>query len=176
MNKIYELDTFTKSTLGIGLTFLIYGSVCRMIPINFFWESKSIGWGLVFLGMIGLLLNGVKKRKAKNKNAILNKIGIGVICFILLVQTILIIAIPNSDAYTAAKEFVMNNEELISEIGSLEGFGLLPTGAIAVQKNSNGESGNANINMIIKGSRSYKSVTIFVSKEYGEAWEVYRVD
>ena len=176
MKKIKELNNFTKLALGLGLFLLIYGFICRIIPINFFWESKSIGWGLIFLGLIGLLVSGIEKRKANNKNTIWNKVGIGFICFILLIQTILIIIIPNTDAYKVSKEYIINNEELKSEVGNIKGFGLIPTGGISVQSDSNGETGNANINLVIKGDKAFKCVTVFVFKDYGKDWEVYEIE
>jgi len=88
----------------------------------------------------------------------------------------LIIVIPNTDAYDVSKEFIMNNEELISEVGTIEGFGFIPTGGISVQTDSNGETGNANINLIIKGEKAFKRVTVFVFKDYGKNWEVYEIE
>lgn len=176
MERIKELSIFTKATLGLGLLFLIYGFLSRMIPIQFFWESKSIGWGLILLGLIGLLISGINKRKTNNKETIGNKIGIGFICFILLIQIILIIIISNTDAYKVSTDFIMQNKALKSEVGEIKGFGLIPTGGISLQTDSNGETGNANINLIIKGDKAYKSVTIFVSMDYGKDWEVYGIE
>lgn len=176
MEGIKELNTYTKLTLGFGLLLLIYGSISRILPINFFWESVSFGWVLIFLGLIGLLATEIEKRKDKNKKTIWNKIGIGFICFTLLIQTFLIIVIPNSDAYIVSKEFILNNKDLKSEVGNINGFGLLPTGGISVQSDSNGEIGNATINVIIKGDKAYKSVTVFVFKDYKKGWEVYRIE
>ncbi len=176
MERIKELNNFTKITLGLGLLLLIYGYISRIIPINFFWESKSIGWGLILPGLLGLLLSGIEKRKTNKKKTIWNKIGIGFICFILLIQTVLMIVIPNTDAYSISKEFVRNNEEIKAEVGKVNGFGLIPTGGISVRTDSNGETGNSNINLIIKGDKAFKSVTVFVFKDYGKDWEVYGIE
>jgi hypothetical protein len=176
MERIKELNNFTKTTLGLGLLLLVYGFISRIAPINFFWESISVGWGLIFLGIIGLLLSGINKRKANNRKTLWNKIGIGFICFIILIQTILIIVIPNTDAYSVSKKFIMNSEELKLEVGNIKGFGLIPTGGVSFQTDSNGETGSANINLIIKGDRAFKSVTVFVFKDYGKDWEVYGIE
>jgi len=175
MEIIKEFNSFTKTTLGLGILFLIYGLLSRIIPIEFFWESKSFGWGLILIGGIGILKSNIKKRKESNKKIIWNKIGIGIICFILLTQTVLIIIIPNTDAYEVSKEYILNNTELKSEVGKIEGFGLIPTGGISVQSDSKGEIGNANINLIIKGEKAFKCVTVFTHKDYGKDWEVYRI-
>lgn len=172
MEQIKELNTFTKVTLGLGILFLIYGFLSRLIPINFLWESKSIGWGLTLVGLIGLLVNGIDKRQKANKKTIWNKIGIGIISFILLIQLILIAIIPNTDAYKDAKEFIINDEEIKSELGEIKGFGLIPTGGISIQSDSKGETGNADINLIIKGNKSFKSVKVFVFTDYGKDWQI----
>lgn len=176
MEKTKRLSRFTKITLGSGLMFLIYGFLSRMLPIYFFWESRSIWWGLILLGLIGLLIIGFKNRKKKNKTTIWNGIGIGIIGSILLSQIVLVIVIPNTDAYKASKEFILNDYDLKSEIGEITGFGLIPMGGISVSTNSNGKTGNANINLIIKGDRAFKSVKLLVLKDYGMDWEVHEVE
>ena len=176
MEEIKELNIFTKTVLTLGLLFLMYGFLSRIIPIDFFWESKSIGWGLILLGLIGLLINGITKRKINNKKTIQNKIGIGFMCFFFLIQVILIIVMLNTEAYKVSKDFIINNEELRSEVGEIQGFGLFPTGGVSIQTDSNGETGSANLNLIIKGDRAYKSVTVIVFKDYGKDWKVYRIE
>lgn len=176
MEKLKELNNFTKITLSLGLVLLIYGFISQVIPINFFWESTSIGWFILCLGIIGILASGIKRRKTENKKTIWNKIGIGFICFILLVQTILIIIIPNTDAYRISKEFIKNNEELKLSLGNINEFGLVPTGGISVRTDSKGKTGNANISLIVKGDKAYKKVTVLVYKNYGKDWEVYKIE
>ena len=176
MKRIRDLNAFTKSTLGLGILFLLYGFLSWTVPIYFFWESESIGWFLIFLRLIGLLIRGINKRKLNNKKTIWNKIGIGFICFILVIQTILITVIPTTEAYEVSKDFIMSNEELRHEVGEIKGFGLIPTGGISVQSDSNGETENASINLIIKGDKAFKSVAVFVFKDYGKDWEVYEVE
>ena len=173
MDKIKELNTLTKSLFGFGIIFLIYGFLSRIIPIDLFWESKSLGWALIFIGLISLIYAGIEKREKENKKTILNKIGIGFICFMLLIQVILIITIPNTDAYEASKQYLTQSTELKKEIGEITGFGLIPNGSLSIQTDSNGKTGNANLNIIVKGTKAYKSVNIGVFKDYGEDWKVY---
>jgi len=176
MDIIKDLNTPTKTTFGLGLLLLVYGILSRLIPINFFWESQSIGWFLILLGLIGVLLRGIQKRKAKYQKTVWNKIGVGIISFILLIQAILVVLIPNSDAYQTSKEFILKNKELKALVGDIQGFGLIPLGGISIKSDSNGNSGNATINLIIKGSKAYKSVTVYVFKEYNKDWEVYGIE
>lgn len=176
MERIKELNNFTEAALSLGIILLTYGFICQIVPINFFWESKSVGYVLISLGLVGLLISGIEKRKANSKKTILNKIGIGIISFMLFIQAIIIVVIPKTDAYNVSKNFIINSNELTSEVGKINGFGLFPVGGISIQKDSKGEKGNATINLIIKGEKAYKSVTVLVHKDYGQDWEVYGIE
>jgi len=172
MNLFKELSLFTKSALVLGIALLTYGFLSRLLPIDFFWEAKTIGWLLLLAGLIGLLVFNISKRKEAGKKVLWNKIGIGAISFILLVQTLLLLIMPNTKAYLTAKEHILRSEHIKSEVGEVKGFGFTPTGGIAVQSDSNGETGSANIELIIKGDKAFKSVTVYVFKDYGKEWEV----
>ncbi len=176
MDYIKTLGKFTKISLICALILLIYGYYARSASINFFWESKSFGYALLLIGVISLLVDGIRIRKSKNKKAIWNKIGIGFIVFILVVQVILIIVIPNTIAFRVAKDYIKHNYELINELGEIKGFGLIPTGGIQINKNSNGEQGSASINLIIKGQKKYKEVTVFVNKNVDSGWKVEEIE
>jgi hypothetical protein len=176
MDYIKTLGKFTKITLVGALVLLIYGYLVRSVSIKFFWESKSFGYALLFVGLISLLAHGIRIRKGKNKKTIWNKIGIGIIVFILVVQVILIIVIPNTVAYVLAQDYIKSNRELINELGEIEGFGLISTGGIQVSKDSNGEQGSASINLIIKGQKKYKEVTVFVNKNVDSDWKVEGIE
>ena len=59
--------TKTTATIAAGLLLVIYGYVCRATGTNFFWESKSIAWAVVFIGIIAMLFNMVQvKRNSRN--------------------------------------------------------------------------------------------------------------
>lgn len=176
MERIKELNVFTKSTLGLGFPFLIYGLLSHAIPIYFFWESQSIGWMLILIGMIGFLSHGVKKRRSNNQSIIGLNIGIGVICFVLFIQTLLLIIMPNTDAFRVSKDYLMNDEALKSEVGEIQGFGLVLTGSISEQSDTKGETGDAMLNIVVKGDKKFKKVTVYSSKTYDKGWEIYRVD
>ncbi len=171
-----EQSIVTKWTLGIGIVLLIYGFLAKLIPVNFFWESNSIGWYFILFGLIGLLVQGIKKGREEKKNTLLNKIGIGFICLVFLVLLISVIVMPNTDAYKVAKRFLRNNDEIKGEVGKVTGFGLFPTGGFSIQEDSKGEYGEANINLIVKGEKAYKIVSVVVFKDYDKEWEVINLE
>jgi len=148
-----NLSKFTETFFAFGLIFMLYGYLGRLAGINFFWESKSIGWAIIFIGLIGFLSDRIKTKKEKEKKPVLEKIGIGIIVFILLIQTVLISTTPFTDAYSIAKEYIKNSEQLTAEIGIVEGFGLMPIGGIQRAKDSQGTYGSATINLTVKGEK-----------------------
>ena len=162
----------TKGLIISGLTLFLYGIISENVPIYFFWESKSIGFALLFVGIIFLFSDIIKLRKQIAKKTLWFKIGIGILSFILVVQVIFVFVIFNSDAYKTAKEYIEKQSELINEIGDIENFGLIPTGAISIQSDSKGEIGSANISIIVKGDQAYKKVNITLLKQYSTKWKV----
>ncbi len=173
MEILRQLNKFTKVIIVSALIFILYGYLCRVIELYFFWESKSIGWGLLFIGSISFLFNRIKIKKIEKKNTVLDKIGIGVIIFILLIQTIFISVIPFTDAYSVAKKHLINDETFKNEVGNISGFGLIPTGGIQITSDSHGEYGVSTINLTVKGYKKFKDLTVYVVK-YADSteWEV----
>lgn len=177
METIKQLNKFTKTVLIAGLISIFYGYLCRLIGIYFFWESKSIGWTLLFIGLIGFLSNRIKNKITEKKKTLLEKIGIGIIIFILLVQTILVTVIPFTDAYSVAKTYLTNDNSFKTEIGNITGFGLIPTGGIQKTTDSSGEYGSATINLTVKGDKKFKDITIYVVKNADSPdWKVEGIE
>lgn len=172
-----NLSKFTKIFLAVGLLFIIYGYLSRLVALYFFWESKSIGWAIILIGLISLLLDRIKTKKEKEKKSILEKIGVGLIVFILFTQTILIAVISFTDAYSVAKMHIKYNQELTDEIGNVKGFGLVPTGGIQKTTDSQGTYGSATINLTIKGEKKFKDVSVYVVKYADQSeWIVEQIN
>ncbi len=167
---------FTKITLACALTLIFYGYLSRWLDIYFFWESMSIGYTLLIIGLISLLADGIRIKKHLNKKTLLNKIGIGVMVFFLVLEIIFAAVIPHSMAYKTAKEHIKSDPELIKELGEINSFGLIPTGGIEISNDSGGEYGSANFNMIIKGQKKYKEVSVFVVKNVDTDWKVTAIE
>lgn len=166
------MNNYTKIILICGISLTVYGYLCRLSYLYFFWESKSIGWILILIGVVSLLLRKVKKKKAEGRKSIWEKIGIGVLIFILLIQGILIVVIPRTEAYTAAKQYLLNDTKTESEIGKVLEFSLMPTGGIQISSTNGKESGSATINIIVKGEHKFKDVSISLEKNPQSNWIV----
>jgi len=154
---------------------VIYGFLCRGLNIDFFWESGTFGWVFIMAGLI-LLLNGrVKVKRNTNRKSALEKVGIGVLIFVLALLGIVNIAIGNSNALAAAKTYVLNSDSLKREIGDIRGFGFTYSGGIEVSTDAAGETGTANISLIVKGSKKFRELNVYVLKENNRGWEVQSV-
>lgn len=155
---------FFKTLSIFSLTLIIYGYLCRIFGLWFFWESKLLGFLLLLIGIIGLLRNRIKFKKSVSKKTILEKIAIILISITLLIQLILITILPFTDAYVAAKQYLTDNQGLKLEVGNITGFGVILSGGIQKEVDSIGEHGYATINMIVKGDRKYKDLTVYAIK------------
>ncbi len=177
MSIFKRLSRFTRIFILVGLAFIIYGYLCRFIGIYFFWESKSVGWAILLIGMIGFLSDRIILRRIEKKNTVLEKIGVGFIIFILFVQTILVSIISFTDVYTIAKKHLTNEQILKTEIGNVTGFGLIPTGGVQKTIDSNGEYGSETIDFTVKGNKKFKDVTVYVVKYADRSdWEVQGIE
>jgi hypothetical protein len=177
MEPTKPLNNFTRKVLLAGLILILYGYLCRQIGLNFFWESKSIGWTLLYIGAIGFLVRRIKIKKTEKKRTLLEKIGIGILIFILLIQAGLIAMLPFTDAYPIAKAYLVNDAKLKNEIGNITGFGLTPSGGIQEKKDASGEYGSVTINFIVKGDKKFKDVTIYVVKNPDSPeWKVLGIE
>jgi hypothetical protein len=169
---IQKLNKFTQAFLIIGIIFLIYGYLCRSIGIYFFWESKSFGWFITFIGLIGFLFARIKIRKKEAKKSIFEKIVMGILIFILAIQIILVVVLPNTAAYQYAKQFLLDSQNIRAEIGNIKGFSIIPLGVVSVSSGEWGETGNAEINLTVKGEKKFLDVTIYLTKEVDSTWKV----
>lgn len=173
---IRNLSMNIKIAFAVAFGLIITGYLVRGLDVYVFWESKPIGYAILLICIAILLRKDITKRKSlKVKNA-WSHIGFWIITFILFVKTLITIILPNSDAYKSAKDYLKNDTQLISEIGELKGFTVLPSGGIEMSSNSNGTYGAASIALIVKGTEKYKELIIYVEKTPETDWTVTGIE
>jgi hypothetical protein len=176
-DDIKQSNSLTKAVFATAMVLIIYGYLCRMIGLYFFWESKLIGWLLFLIGIILFLLETIKIKKADNKETMPYKIGVGITVFFLLFESAFMLITPRTDAYSAATKYVLDNSEIKAEIGEIKAFALIPTGSIEMGSNKEGNYGNALINVVAKGDKGFKDLSIYVVKYIDSAeWTVEKVE
>ena len=124
-----SLSSLTKVVMAAVAAFLVYGYLCRLLGIYFFWESKTLGWTLLWVAVILVLRDRVRRKKLENKNSALEKIGIGLTIFLLLIMGILFFAIPQTALYAEAVNYVKKDKAVRDEIGDIKEVFLYRSGA-----------------------------------------------
>jgi hypothetical protein len=168
----------TKILLAIGCILTIYGYLCRLLSIYFFWDSRAIGWVLILIGITFFLVDNMEARDEQAKNTVANKVGIGLLIFagIALVGFNISTRIF-SDVYDIATRYIADDQDLKREIGEVKGFGILTTGSIQVESNSYAEYGYAVFNFTLRGDYKYKDVTIELAKSpESPQWNVIQLE
>jgi len=175
MSFLNQQTTLTKVFLIVAISFLVYGYSARIFHIYFFWESVFIGWMIGFVAAIAVLAGWAKRRKLLHKKRILQKVGIGLLCFILLAQTIFLVLLPRTDAYAAAKKYFRRDENIKNELGEIRGFSIVPAGSIQVSSSRDSTVGEADLIIIVKGERKFRRYEVDLVKEAATDWRVYEV-
>ena len=166
------MSRLSKTILFIGAILLIYGYLCRILKINFFWDSKAIGWIVLFIALLSYLFDLLRKRRQRGKKVIWVTIGICVLIFGLVILPIAVFMLKTSDAYDAAIEYLKSDPKIKDEIGNVKGFGLIPTGSVQTTTINGVESGNATFEIIVRGDKKYMDVTIDLEKTPTKFWTV----
>ena len=174
MDKFYSLTKTNQKLVIATIAILLYGYLCRLFNLYFLWESKAIGWTLLFITLIFLLRQRINWKKTINRKTISEKIGIGVLVFILLIQTALFFVMPQTNAYKSAKFFIKSDKTISNEVGEVTGITLMPYGGMSVSSNSQGEQGQADFNFIVKGTKKYKDYNLQVAKDFDTEWRVIK--
>ncbi len=164
----------TKFLAIIAAVLLLYGYLSRLLNIYFFWDSKSIGWSLLLIAIISYLVDNIAVRESQNKKTILNKIGIGLLSFFVVVVLIFSVSVKLfSDSYDVATNHIKNDYSLREELGEIKGFSLLTSGSIQTETNSDGEFGYAAFELTANGEKKFKDVTIqLIKNPENPSWKV----
>jgi hypothetical protein len=151
---------------------LLYSILCRATNIYFFWESQSIGITLIFISLIFVLSDLLRRNLFQKTNARVAKIAIGFAAFVLLIEGILFVVLPRTDAYEKAIHFIHTSSEISSSAGTIEGSSLIPFGGMALSKSAEGTSGQASFHFIVKGSKKYVDLELLLEKQADSDWQV----
>jgi hypothetical protein len=174
MEKFSLLSKTNQKLVIVTIFTLLYGYLCRLFNLYFFWESKAIGWTLLFITLIFLLRQRINWKKTMDRKTVSEKIGIGVLVFILLIQAIVFFVMPKTNAYMSAKNFIKTDKTIFDEVGEVTGLTLLPTGGMSVSSSAKGEQGQAEFNFIVKGTKKFKDYNVQVAKDFDTEWRVIK--
>ena len=172
MKEFYKLSKLNKGLVRLTIALLFYGYLCRIIKLYFFWEIKTIGWTFLFITVISILIHRIKTKRLANIKTLSEKIFLGLTVFILFIQSIIFFVIPHTDAFKSAKEFLMTDKTIANEVGEVYDIFIVPVGGIAMSSSSAGQTGQADLNFIVKGKNKFKDINLQLIKELETNWTI----
>lgn len=172
METLKRINLTSKLTLLFAIIMFIYGILCRIIPIYFFWESLYLS-GIVFLIAIFFVLNAeTRKIKTQSKSNSVLLIGKVFIFLSIGMLSLINLIFNNSDAFATIENHLKKDTELINEIGKINSIIALPIGSINSKMDNRGKSGNATLSVLIKGRKKYKEMSFSAQKDIDTDWRI----
>jgi hypothetical protein len=167
-----SLSDITKKVILATIAFLLYGYLCRLVGLYFFWESKTIGWTLFWIAVIFILRDRIKQKKLQSKKTLFEKIGIGFSVFVIIIKGVLFFATQQTTAFESATNFIKTNPEIKAKVGTVTNIFLVPLGGMSMTTSSQGSAGQADLNFIVKGSKKYIDLNLLLNKDFGTNWQI----
>jgi hypothetical protein len=158
------MSTSTKVIFIVAFLLLIYGYLCRLLNIYFFWDSKHFGWIMMATGLMGFFIDLKKILEAQKKNAFLPRLFIGVIVVAFGVAGGGILLVNSSKAYQAAIENIKIDGVIKNEIGDINSIGLFPSGPGFLDFAYKVNRDPSTFVITVRGSRATKDVEITLNK------------
>ncbi len=172
MKYLYFFSLRTRVLISITTIFLLYGYLCRFAGLYFFWESKTIGWVLFFITLIFFLLDRIKIENARNGKAVGEKIGIAVQILVLITKAVLLVAVPYTDSYAKAVDYIKSNQYIQSKTGTVKDIFFVPYGSTSHQSTPNGAVEQSDLHFVVKGADKYIDLNLLMSKDVDSDWEI----
>jgi asparagine N-glycosylation enzyme membrane subunit Stt3 len=144
----------------IAIPLLIYGYLCRLLNISFFWDSKHFGWIMAGAGFLSFLIDQRKARLAQNRNIFFIRIGVAILIIIFAAFVSTNIVIRTSPDHAIIIENIKKSGEIKNEVGEIRGFGLFISGfSLNTMKNSL-SYGPIEYTITVRGSTGHKDLEI----------------
>ncbi|QEN04593.1 hypothetical protein EW093_07710 [Thiospirochaeta perfilievii] len=150
----------------LGLILILYGFLARRLLINSFWESLYIGILLLLIALFFLFTNN--RNKTKQKRFLIGQI---LIIFFWVIYFLGNVIIFNSQAYKHAKDFIVSNEKIVKELGTIQRFGYIINGSVTSSK----DYSTSELKIITVGSTRTTEIMINLDKNFDKPWDVVNV-
>ena len=160
------MSTSTKVIFIVAFLLLIYGYLCRLLNIYFFWDSKHFGWIMLTTGLMGFFIDLKKILEAQKKSSFIPRLFIGVIIVAFGIAGGGILLVNSSKTYQDAIDSIKTDEVLKSEIGTIKGVGLFPSGPGFLDFAYKLNRDPSTFVITVRGSRVIKDVEITLYKSF----------
>jgi hypothetical protein len=158
------MSTSTKVIFIIAFLLLIYGYLCRLLNIYFFWDSKHFGWIMLATGLMGFFIDLKKILEAQKKSSFVPQFFIAVIVVTFGIAGGGILLLNSSKPYQDAIESIKTDEVIKSEMGNIKGVGLFPSGTGFLDFAYKAGYGPSTFVITVRGSKTIKDVEITLYK------------
>ncbi len=115
-----------------------------------------------------IVINNPNKPSRVGRIVALSGVGLAFFAFTLVFAGT---AMKNSDAYKVAVQEIEQNDEIMSEIGGIAGYGIMPTGNVTIS-NGNGE---AQLEIKVIGNEKDLIVNVYLTKRPNEEWKLIKL-
>ena len=165
------MSTATRVAFIIGILLLIYGYLCRMFSLYFFWDSKYFGWIGIMSGLLLLLIDIRITRVRLKQNIFFVRVFVAVIVIFLGLEASAIVWLKTSTAYHNLKESINTDEAMKAEIGEIRGYSLIP-GINILDIITALESESLAFRITVRGERAYKELEVTIERSTALEWRV----
>jgi len=160
----------TMTLFFFGILLLIWGYLCRLLSIYFFWDSKNFGWILVAIGFMSFLIDLRISRIAQKKNIFWVRVGVAIIVLWFAAVGSAFFAIKTSDFYPGLFESIKKDNVIKSETGDIYGYSLIPTNIGILNMVNKSPSASASFVMTVRGKIAYRDVKIILRRGGVTGW------
>jgi hypothetical protein len=167
------MSTATKVVFIIGILLLIYGYLCRLFNIYFFWDSKYFGWLGVMSAILLFLIDVRMARIRQKQNIFFVRVFVAVIVIFLALEGGAIVWLRTSAAYDGLIDSISADPSLKEDLGSIRGYGMIP--GIDIIDIIKAPSSNAlTFKITVRGERAYKELEFTLERTLPTDWRVIR--
>lgn len=168
------MSTATRVAFVIGILLLIYGYLCRLFSIYFFWDSKYFGWIGIISGLLLLLIDIRIIRVRQKQNIFFVRLFVAVIVIFLAIEASAVVWLKTSTAYNNLTESINTDELMKAEIGDIRGYSLIP-GINILDIITALESETLTFRITVRGQRAYKELEVTIERTNPLEWSVSSV-
>ena len=165
------MSTATRVVFIIGIPLLIYGYLCRLFSIYFFWDSKYFGWIAILSGLLSLLIDIRITRVRQKQNIFFVRVFVAAIVIFVAVEASAVVWLKTSTAYDSLIESINTDEAMKAEIGNIRGYSLIP-GVNILDIIAAAGSESFTFRITVRGQRAYKELEVTIERITPLEWRV----
>ena len=155
----------------IGILLLIYGYLCRLLSIYFFWDSKYFGWLAIISALLLLLIDVRAARIRQRQNIFFVRFFVAILVIILALEASAVLWVKTTSPYQQVSELIERDKALTTQLGDIHGLGLIP-GIRLIDIITFPSSESLTFVITIRGEKVYKEMEVTIARTALTDWSV----